>query len=285
MNNFFKKAGMFTIITSIFLSGCASMPMPSSEQYPEVKVTVDPDDPCERYRQPLRQAEQEQRNALSQVAGQAIVAGIATFALCKVVGGENKQCLAVGGGATLIGGLVGMQQAESNRQATQADLLRGIDQGSASFSRRIGTLGSAAHQLHQCRQEQISSVKSRFKKRRIDRQIAKDELVDIESKLAGDQQLINALLDQNHQLIDSQLDARAAAMNLRREEYVPTVPKRQQIANKTPSSTFKPQTEKISKPKDETQKLNNKNSEFAERNAEDQRKTQKKLQEVETLLG
>lgn len=280
MNTIFKKVTSVTMIFSIFLTGCASMQAP--------EVTIDPNDPCESYRQPLRQAEGEQKNALAQAVFTAILSGVATFAICRAAGGKNKECIAPAGGVTVLGTLVGVQGVEAGKQATQADLLRGIDKGSAAFNRRLGTLGSAAHGLHQCRQQQIYSVKSRYKKGRIDRQTAKNELAGIESKLSGDQQLINALLDQNHQLVDSQLDARAAAMNLSREQYFPKSPPRQPrglgpVASHTPPPP--PPPRKAPKPKDDTQKVYNAAIDLHNKAEADRSKTEKALKEVEALIG
>lgn len=275
---FFKKVTSVTMIVSIFLTGCASMQ--ASE------VAIDPNDPCEPYLQPLRQAEEEQRNALAQAVFTAILSGVATFAICRAAGGKNKECIAPAGGVTVIGTLIGVQGVEAGKQATQADLLRGIDKGSVAFNRRLGSLGSAAHGLHQCRQQQIYSVKSRYQKGRIDRQTAKNELAGIETKLAGDQQLINNLLDQNHQLVDSQLDARAAAMNLSRDQYArkpPPTQYRPPVASHTTPPP--PPPPKISKPKDDTQKVYNAAIDLHNKTEADRSKTEKTLKEVEALIG
>lgn len=278
MNAIYKKITSLTMIISIFLTGCASMQAS--------QVAIDPNDPCERYRQPLRQAEEEQRNALAQAAVTAILGGITTFAVCRAVGGKNKECIAPAGGVTLIGTLIGVQGVEAGKQATQADLLRGIDKGSAAFNRRLGSLGSAAHGLHQCRQQQINSIKRRYQKSKIDRQTAKNELADIETKLTEDQQLINALLDQNHQLVDSQIDARAAAMNLHRDQYVPKPQPRQVYKpSSLASHNSSPLPSKISKPKDDTQKVYNAAIDLQNKTEADRSKTEKMIKEVETLIS
>lgn len=284
MNTIFKKVTSVTMIVSIFLTGCASMQAP--------EVAIDPNDPCERYRQPLRQAEEEQRNALAQAVFTAILGGIVTFLACRAAGGKNKQCIAPAGGVTVIGTLIGVQGVEAGKQATQADLLRGIDKSSAAFNRRLGNLGSAAHGLHQCRQQQIYSVKSRYQKGRIDRQTAKGELAGIETKLSGDQQLINALLDQNHQLVYSQLDAKATAMDLpprKRDEYIPPKSPPRQLPGPGPVASHTPPPppppRKISKPKDDTQKVYNAAIDLHNNTEADRSKTEKTLKEVEALIG
>lgn len=288
MNRVLRKMSLFAMITSLFLAGCAAIKFDEAPN-----VAVDPNDSCERYRQPLRRAEEEQRNALSRVVNISVANGFISYMTCKFARQETKDCAMTASGTTLIGALVGIQEVEAGKRATQTDVLRGIDKGSAAFSRRLGNLGSAAHNLYQCRQKQIRSVETRFKKRKIDRQAAKDELADIESKLEGDEDLINALLDQNYQLVDSQLDARATASNLRRDEYVPNVPKRQPGASAKKSTrasaksdnTHKPSPARITKAKDNTQKAYNAAVDFENKTEAERSKTANKKAEVEAMIG
>jgi len=200
-------------ILFMFLSGCAIAP--------RMNVPVDYSDACEQYRTPLREAEKEQREFMSKVVGTAIAAGIISGLGCAFIAkGSTTACALIGTGgaaATLVGGYL---MAKKQQSQNQAQLMLAVDSDSRAFGQQLGGLGLAAEELNQCRQQQIKIVTEGYQARKIAKESAKVELKKIEEKVVGDQQLINAFMNEMNKRTDMQVEARAASENISKDQYL-----------------------------------------------------------------
>lgn len=153
------------------------------------------------------------------VAG-GIAAGLVAGGACALAGGKAALCAPIGA-ALLLGSLVGGYLQQKGRQASnQAELQHAVDTDSGAFGQQLGQLGVAAHNLSQCRQQQIATITEHYQAKQIDRQTAQDQLAQVEVKLGQDQELVNAFLGEANKRTDMQVKARATAANLPPEKYV-----------------------------------------------------------------
>lgn len=215
-------------IESLLVAGCATQSASS-------RIPVDLSDSCESHRQPLRQAEQEQHQLMVKWVAGGVAAGLVSGGACALMGGKAALCAPLGA-ATLLGSVVaGYMQQKSHQANNQTDLQRVIDDDSSTFSQQLGTLGTAAHRLNECRRQQIAAVSQSYRARKVDRQTAQTQLAQVETKLSEDQELVNAFLSEMDKRTDMQVKARAAAANLPPEQYIAQVESKSVRPSKEPT--------------------------------------------------
>lgn len=216
MKPYFRYKKLSLSVLLMLVSGCAGRPV--------IDVPVDYNDACEQYRTPLRVAEQEQRDFMSKVMATAMLTGIGSGFLCsEAAKGSTGACVGTGiavATTTLVGGYLMAKQKQSQNQA---QLMSAIDNDSSIFGQQLGGLGLAAQGLNQCRQRQIKAVTDGYQAHKISKESAKAELKKIETKITGDQQLINAFMDEMHKRTDMQIEAHAAAENITKDQYLSTL--------------------------------------------------------------
>lgn len=262
----------------MLLTSCASI---------QPQVPYDPTDTCEQYREPLRQAEEEQRKNRERWVAAGVIGAVGGFLLCQAIRKDDNKKPCIAAAALIFLGTMGAgyMQEKSQQAANKASLLSGIDSDSAAFNRKIGSLGSAANRLNQCRMKQIASVKKQYRNKNIDRQVALNELAHIETKLTEDQQLINALLDETDQRADLQVKAMAAAKGLPPEEYFPgystTASRDDRPKQHRPDNPPRPHI----KPKDTTQRTYNAAVDLRQKTQMNQAETQRLLAQTKELFS
>lgn len=281
-----------TMLTALLvLTGCASIPT-GGDARPNIPVE---NDKCEQYRSPLREVDEANRQAIQQyerAKSAAMIAGGVATLMCLLKKHDNKEkCLAFlfATGTAMIF-LDKKQEIEMKRQKeTKENLAIALNNSSATFAKKLDPIGKTIKGLEQCRRDQINTVTTDYRAHRINKKTAQTQLGDIQRKREGDISLINPLLDQNHQMITTQIDT-VAQINGVAPDYYTRVPTGKPPSSKPPRDRRPhPSKKKIpltpQRGGDETRNAYNKTIQLEQNVKTEQNKTYKALDDAMKLVS